>query len=120
MSAAQGPGVGKRGKGEHRGECCDNPVPRRFRGHPGRRDQEHAAADPRHRAGLPHQPDQGAQASGFNSGAREHFGFAEHAVDQRDRDRGHAGTLQQEIAHHRSPYITVWWLWRTDWLLSIQ
>ena len=29
----------------------------------------------------------------------EHLGFAEHAVDQGDRDRGNAGALQQEIAH---------------------
>ena len=31
--------------------------------------------------------------------ARKHLGLAEHAVDQRDRDRGHTRTLQQEIAH---------------------
>ena len=37
----------------------------------------------------------------------EHFGFAEHAVDQRDRDRGQPGTLQQKIAHRSLRIVSI-------------
>jgi hypothetical protein len=48
------------------------------------------------------QTDQGAQPWRLDGGAGEHFCFAEHAVDQRHRDRGDAGTLQQNIALRNS------------------
>ena len=96
MPAARRPGVGERGKGKHAGassrQSSAAPVP----SHPGRRDQQHAAADPGDRAGLPDQPDQGAQPRRLDGGAREHFGFAQHAVDQRHRDRGQAPNIAAE------------------------
>ena len=62
MPAARRPGVGGRGEGVDRRRAS-----RRSSAAPvsdpiaGRGDQQHAAADPGHRAGLPDQPDQGAQ-----------------------------------------------------------
>src|SRR5258708_4948656 len=55
--------------------------------------------DPPQGAGLRAQPDQFAQPRRPDGGAREDLGLAEHAVNQRRRDRGDAGTLQQKIAH---------------------
>ena len=54
MFAAQRPGVARGGKRKHHGRRRHDPVPRRLGRHPGRGDQQHAAADPCHRAGLPH------------------------------------------------------------------
>src|ERR1051326_5405976 len=103
----------------HRGGRHD-PVPRRLRRHPRRGHQQHAAADPRHRAGLPHRAHQGAHPRRLDGGAAEHFCFTQHAVDQRHHNRGGSGTLQQQIAHRISPpYSTVWYYARR-WRLSIQ
>src|SRR3954447_15938205 len=102
--------IGERGERENTGNRQHNPMPRRFRVHPGRGNQQHAAADPRHRAGLPHQPDQEAQASRLNGSARQYFGFAEHTVYQRNHYRGDPRHLQQEIAHCGTPYRTVCWI----------
>src|SRR3954449_6013756 len=102
--------IGECGERENTGNRQHDPMPRRFRVHPGRGNQQHAAADPRHRAGLPHQPDQEAQASRLNGSARQYFGFAEHTVYQRYHYRGDARHLQQEIAHCGTPYRTVCWI----------
>ncbi len=65
----------------------------------GAAEQQYTAADPGHRAGLPDQPYQRPQALRLDGRTSEHFGFAEHAVDQGDRNCGDAGALQDEIAH---------------------
>ncbi len=54
----------------------------------------HAAADPRHGAGLPYQPDQGPQALRLDGRLGEHLGFSQHAVDQGHRYAGDACKLQ--------------------------
>jgi hypothetical protein len=50
-------------------------------------DQQHAAADPCHRAGLPHEANQCAQPWRLDGRAREYFGLAKYAMDQRHQDR---------------------------------
>src|SRR5216683_2836257 len=102
MPAALRPGIGQRGKPKHCGERYDNPVPRRLRRHPGCGDQQHAAADPCHGAGLPDQTDQIAQPRRLDGGARKHFCFSQHAVNQRYCDRADPSALQQNIAHRIS------------------
>src|SRR5258706_16144995 len=102
MAAAHHPGISQRGKPKPACERCDNPVPCRLRGHQGGGNQESAAADPGHGAGLPDQANQLAQARRLDGGAREYLGFAEHAVNECDRNRGQPGTLQQEVAHRRA------------------
>ena len=62
MPAARGPCVGAGRPTEHAGHRDDDPVAGRSRVHRGRRDQQHAAADPGDGRCLPDQADQGAEA----------------------------------------------------------
>src|SRR6185369_7230305 len=123
MPAARHPGVGERRKGEYAGKRDDDPVPRRFRCHPGCRDKQNAAGDPRHSCKLPDQPDQGAQSRRLDGDAGEYSGFTDHPMDQRRRDRQQTRKLQQEISHRSlhtvlygyaplasaCQYTGVWW-----------
>ena len=99
VAASRRPGIGERGKAEHgiqrraRSSAAPAPMPCRARRSAARRRR----SMPRCRPATPAGSACAAAAARWWRG--QNLGFAEHAVDQRHRDRGHAGTLQQDIAH---------------------
>ena len=109
MPAARRPGIGERGEGEHAGERDDDPVPRRFRGHPGRGDQaaRRRRSRPRCRPARPAGSGCAGAAARWSPGQRPWFRRVTPWI-RATAIAGDAGTLQQEIAHRMPPYSTVW------------
>src|SRR3981081_2419409 len=116
MAPVRPPCIGDYARSVDHGYGHNDPVPSHPRPHRRRGDQQDAAADPRHRAGLIDQPDQRFQPRGLDGGAGKQPGFAEHTVNQSDRDCGDARSLQEQIAHwNHLPYMTVWSLCARGW-----
>src|SRR6516225_10767364 len=99
MLAARAPGIAERAEGKQQGKGHDHPVPRRFRLHRGRRNQQHAAGDPGDGRNLPDQAKQRAQPLRLDGDAWKDLGFGEDAMDRGGDNGENTRALQQDIAH---------------------
>ena len=79
---SQDPGIDDSTKPVNNDSCADDPMSRHLRAHPWRSDQQDGDTGLRHRAAVPHTPDQQSQSLRLDPSARKHARLAEQPMNK--------------------------------------